>query len=362
MAEVPSRAARASGDVEHALFLVAFGSDDVARHAWADVAASLDIDRLPFELHGLFPMMASTLRRLGIEAAELPRFDGVRKRLWSLNSVRQRALEDAVGVLARHGIRSLVTGGMAVLLYRDDLGLRPLSEVDVVVDADNGAPAIRLLGEQGWTVARQRRDGFWMDQRASVIERAGQTLTLRWSPRAATIGNAADRDGLSAPRTAIELAYPADVLAFTLIDGPTLPGYFPVRRRADALLLGAVQDVDWNAFLAQVRSKHAEPEVAADLRQLGDLPGAPPSWVTADLARMAVPLRERLAYGKNSFPSLSASLRRSRYANTAAAVTALPRELADIWELPGPAFVARAAAGRVARRLTGRSGARKRQL
>lgn len=363
MAVVRAHGSRAARDPERALLEVAFGSDDVAREAWADVAPSLDIDALPFELHGLFPMVASSLRRLGIDAAELPRFDGVRRRLWSLNSLRLRALGDAANILETAGFAPRVTGGMAVLLYCDDLALRPLTDVDVVLEPKIGPRALASLESAGWVARRRRRDGFWMDQEATVIERAGQFLTLRWtrsvSPAADSVGNGPSANGTTVRRShppsdvCVDLAAIADVLAFTLVEGRTLPGYFPVRRRADALLLGRLDDpaVDWNAFVERVRRKHAEPEVGAELGELAGLHGAPPPWVPAALRGVGVPLRERLAYGTQRFPSVSASLRRTRQANAAAAVTAVPRELADIWDLPGPASVARAAAGRVAKRL-----------
>jgi hypothetical protein len=353
---------RSLGDL---LLQVAFGSDDVAREAWASVAPTLDIDHLPFELHGLFPLMAQTLRRLGLQPAELPRFDGVRKRLWTLNSVRLRALQDAVGVLRSNRLQPRVTGAMAVLLYRDDLGLRPLTEVDLAFEPDQGVQAAGFLAAAGWVVTARRRDGFLMDNVATVIEKAGQTLTLRWAHRSSSMSRSGDMPGASrhvaqaraSAGAEVALDSPADVLAFTVVDGLSLPGYFPVRRHADALLLGGLRDpaVDWTVFVERVGQKNAQPEVAMELRRLVGLSGAPPAWVMSDLAAARVPMRERLMPGRDRFPTVSASLRRGRKENATAALTGVHRELAEIWDLAGPRTVARAAVGKVARRVVQRT-------
>jgi hypothetical protein len=347
--------------LEDALLEVAFGPDDIARTAWASVRPTLDIDQLPFELHGLFPLMAQALRRLGLQPAELPRFDGVRKRLWTLNSVRLRTLEDACGLLSASGLRPMVAGGMAVLLYRDDIGLRPLTEVDVGLPPEHGEQATRCLVSAGWIVKGRRRDGFLLEQRATVMEKAGQALTLRWPEPASTIGRSyGGGDGGSpvlrlrpATGAGLLLESPADVLAFTLVDGLSLPGYFPLRRCTDALLLGSLVDpaVDWVAFLGRVARKQAQPEVAAQVRRLADLCGAPPAWVANELATARVPMRERLIPGQGRFPAVTASLRRGRRRNAVAALAGIRRELADIWDLAGARTVARAAAARVARRV-----------
>ena len=354
--------AAASRSLEDAFLRVAFGPDDIARAAWTSVGVTLDIDQLPFELHGLFPLVAQTLRRLDLQPAELPRFDGVRKRMWTLNSVRLRALEDACGQLSASDLQPVVTGAMAVLLYRDDIGLRPLTEVDVALSPEHGAQATRCLEAVGWTVSGRRRDGFLLEKRATILEKASQTLTLRWLAPASTIAD--DVGGGSSPVLRVRpttgvgllLESPADVLAFTLVDGLSLPGYFPVRRCADALLLGSLADpgVDWVGFVDRVADKQAQPEVAAEVRRLGDLPGAPPAWVTNDLATARVPMRERFVPGRDRFPTVTASLRRGRQRNAAAALIGVGRELADIWDLAGSRTVASAAVGKVARRVAQR--------
>jgi hypothetical protein len=355
MTSVPFRS------LDDALLHVAFGADDVARAAWASVGPTLDIDRLPFELHGLFPLMAQALRRLGLQPVELPRFDGVRKRLWTLNSVRLRSLEDACGLLSASDLRPMVTGGMAVLLHRDDIGLRPLTEVDVGLPPEHGEEATRCLVSAGWTVKGRRRDGFLLEQRATVIEKQGQALTLRWAEPASTTGRSYGGGDGGAPvlrmrptaGAGLLLASPADVLAFTLVDGLSLPGYLPLRRRTDALLLGSLVDpaVDWLAFLGRVARMQAEPEVAAQVRRLADLCGAPPACVVNELATARVPMRERLVPGRGRSPAVTASLRRGRRRTSIAALTGVRRELADIWDLDGGSTVAKAAAQRVARKV-----------
>jgi hypothetical protein len=347
--------------VEDALLVVAFGAAPAARAAWASVAGRIDIEQLPFELHGLFPSVGVALRRLGLEPAELPRFDGVRKRLWALNVVRARALCGLLDTLATGGVESYVTGGMAVLLHHGDLGTRPLTEVDVVIDPDSEPRAVGLAQAAGWEVVEVRRDGFLMDQRATVISKAGQLLTLRSRARPGsatlTMSPGGGPQQLLVPAVGerpIPVATPTETLGFALIEGPGLPGYFAVRRRLDALLLTSMPDqtIDWDSFVAMVRDRHAEPEVLAELRRLSVSDDPIPGHVTRAFDTSRVPLYERLSRPVIGLsPVALGCLRRHRGSGGLRAMAALPRDLAQAWDLPNARAVFPALLHRVGGRL-----------
>lgn len=332
--------------VEDALLVVAFGDTAAARAAWASLGDRIDIEELPFELHGLFPSVAVALRRMGVDSHVLPRFEGVRRRLWALNAVRGRALAGLLARLAEGDVRCHVTGGMAVLLWHGDLGVRPLTEVDVIVDAGGESHALDVAKGDGWELVDARRDGFLMDQRAVVVAKSGQLVTLRWiessaSERCASCGRDAwQPEWMSAPTIGelpISVAPTTEALSFTLIDGPGLPGYLPVRRRLDAVLLISTpgRAIDWSSFVDDVRARHAEPEVLAELRRLVAFDGLVPPDVVDCLSASRAPYYERLSRPVLGLsPVAVGCLRRHRGSGVVRAMAALPGDLAGAWGLP----------------------------
>lgn len=358
--------------VEGALLVVAFGDEAAARAAWASLVDTVDIELLPFELHGLFPSVAAALRRLEVDSDDLPRFEGVRKRLWALNAVRGRALANLLARLAEGDVRSHVTGGMAVILRHSDLGVRPLTEVDVIVDVGGESRALDLAKSDGWELLDARRDGFLMDQRAFVVAKSGQLVTLRWIEGSASeryasrARDAWQPDWLQAPTISelpIPVATTTEVLSFTLIDGPGLPGYLPVRRRLDALLLMSTPGhaIDWSRFVDDVRARHAEPEVLAELRRLAAFDGLVPADVVRCFGASRAPYYERLSRPVLGLsPVAVGCLRRHRGAGVVRAIAALPRDLAGAWGLPDarsvPAALLRKFAHRIRHRAASGAG------
>lgn len=320
------------------LLLAVFADDDTARAAWMAVAPTLDIDTLPFELHGLFPLLAERLRALGLTPIDLPRFDGVRKRLWSLNLLRARAVVTVADELARAGAQPLITGAFAVLAHAGNWGIRPLTEVDLVISADRADAVIRDLGHTGWAVVDRRRDGFLMDLQARVLERDGQRVTLRWSAGAWPHDGLAAASACDVAGATLAVASPADVLAYTITDAERLLGYQPVRRFADALLLCSLDTtgraaMDWTAFTERVLQRKAAVEAVAFLQYLSGILRAPvPPEVIGRLAVASANLRPvgRVAAASDT---VAAYVRRTRSGPRHDVVRQLPGYLCEVWDV-----------------------------
>ena len=321
------------------LLRAAFAPDDVARRSWDAVASGLDLDTLPFELHSLFPRIAARLRDFGIDSPDLPRFDGIRKRLWSQNALRGRAVAAAcatLATLAGAGIEPLLTGGIAVLLYGGDWGARPLTEVDIAVPHDAHEAAVAALSDAGWRVDLVRRDGFLLDMRASVLTGEFGQVTVRSSPGGWPHDGLAAASALDVAGTPLAVASRADVLVFVVADAERLPGYPPARRLADALALcdrGATPGLDWAAFVDGVGKRKAAPEATEVLGYLrGRLCAPVPDAVVEQLAVLA-------GRTSGSFSSridsavLDAYRRRCRGGSAMAGARMLPGYLREIWDV-----------------------------
>ena len=317
------------------LLRAAFAPNDVARRSWEAVAARLDLYTLPFELHSLFPRIAARLRDFGIDSPDLPRFDGIRKRLWSQNALRGRAVAGACATLAGNGVEPLLTGGIAVLLYGADWGARPLTEVDLAVPHVAHQAAVAALSDAGWRVDLRRRDGFLLDMRASVLTGDLGQVTVRSSPSGWPYDGLPAAAVLDVAGSPLAVASRADVLLFVVADADRLPGYPPARRLADALALcdrSATPGLDWTAFVRRAGTRKAAPEAAEFLGYLSGRLCAPVPGATVEqlavLAGRTGPLARRI-----DSAVLDAYRRRCRGGSPVAGARMLPRYLCEIWDV-----------------------------
>ena len=105
------------------------------------------------EQHGLGPLLHAHVRAGVLEPPE-----AARRQLWALygrhrreNAIRLRALDEALAGFSDAGLRVVVLKGpvLADLVYRDP-GLRPMSDLDLLVPAEDLVRAQRLLGAMGF--------------------------------------------------------------------------------------------------------------------------------------------------------------------------------------------------------------------
>lgn len=335
---------------------VAFGDSRVAGDAWAQLAHRLDIDTVDFDVHSAFPQLSAGLRRLGVESHIQPRLDGVRRRMWTRNSLRVREVLGARDGLAGIGIPAEPTAGLGLLLRQADLGARPLVDAELQVNTQLAREAATALGERGWREVQNRRDGWLRDLHAWTFERAGHQLTLRWSDGAWPYGARTDERRAS-PTGGPDVAVPdnARLLAYTLVEGYQLWGYRPVRRYADALMcLTDEEGLDWDEFLRLVGERGGASVAHAALEHLaGTFPGLMPPEVVSQLANRAGTLRSRLAVGLGRRSGTAAVLvRRTDTMPTLRAIGTSPRLLRELWGVDSSGGLALAGA----RRLRGRPG------
>ena len=322
---------------EWLLLLTAFGDNEVSQSAWNLLAPDLDIDSIAHDTHGIFSQLGEALRRMGLKPHILPRLDGVQKRLWARNSLHVRDVLSARKHLADHGVRSEVTGGLALLLRQPDLGRRPLVDAELVVDASRVVVACGLLHGQGWTEVEQRRDGWLLDLHANTFVRNGHALTLRWAdgtwPYASGDAEQARIVGLG---ESVTLPRPAPLLAYTLIEEFRVWGYTPLRRYADAMmLLRDAEPVQWPHLLKLASERKATIPVRQALQAIAeDIPSLVPSQVldTFRTRQRGTHAPWTLAAERRSHTA-AAFLRRTQGMSPVGAISVAPSFLRDVWEV-----------------------------
>lgn len=333
---------------------VAFGDKAVARRAWSALEPELDIDTIAHEVHGVFPQFAGGLRSLGAEPPVLVRLDGVRKRLWTRNSLRTREALEARRSLNGHGIPAEPTGGLATLLRQADLGARPLVDAELAVSAEHSARAARLLVDRGWGDVGTRRDGWLMDLHAATFLRSGQQLTLRWSDSGWPYASPEEEAWQSPSDGDLRLPSPSRLLAYTLVEGHRLWGYTPVRRFADLLLLLREREaVSWGDLVQVVQQRGGAAAAARALRLLvRHFPDAVPPDVLAELSDTSRRSEWAVDLGERS-GTVAALVRRMDTTSPLRAIAGAPALLRDTWGVEGNRGLALAGARRLRARRPG---------
>lgn len=338
---------------------VAFGDEVLARRAWSSLEPELDIDTIAHEVHGVFPQLASGLRRLGVESPLLVRLDGVRKRLWTRNTLRTREVLSARHHLDVHGVPSEPTGGLAVLHRQPDLGARPLVDAELVISEARAPRAAQLLLDSGWTGVGTRRDGWLLDLHATTFERSGHQLTLRWSDGGWPYASNEKEWPSASEERDLRLPSPTSLLAYTLVEGHRLWGYTPVRRYADLLLL--LRDgeaVGWDDLIRLVHLRGAAAAASRALRSLVEhFPEAAPPEVLDELSVTSRRSEWAVDLGDRS-GTVAALVRRMDTTSPLRAIAGAPAFLRDAWGVEGNRGLVLAGARRLrVRRSGGASGA-----
>lgn len=157
--ELPARLAPSLGAgwprPEHQLLLTAACAPDAparaAWQAWRSRPHAGDLSRIDAATARLFARLTPRARQLGLRDALFERGASMYRHTWCTNQLRIRGALDAVRALDAAGVRSLALKGLAVLgeAYQD-LGLRPMFDIDLLIEQEQLGLALRSLSEAGW--------------------------------------------------------------------------------------------------------------------------------------------------------------------------------------------------------------------
>ncbi len=177
--------------LDQQLLTVALFDDDRAAQAWERLRPHLELDRVDWDQHRLLPMVERGLRRSGVADPDLPRLKGIHRQTWSRNQLLLSRTAPALGVLAEAGIPTLVLkGGALGLRYYDDLGLRPMSDLDVLVPFDQAVDATGVLIELGYQAEPLTRAHQLDHHGSAAAQPGGGQIDLHWQ-----LNMALGRDG-----------------------------------------------------------------------------------------------------------------------------------------------------------------------
>jgi hypothetical protein len=334
------------------LLVSALADDSTAVEAWQKVRPQISIDELEPGSFELLPLIYGNLSQAGHDDVDLQRLKGIYRRTWVKNNLllaRTKAIGDA---LAESRLRAEFVEGIAIAtrFYRE-LGLRPTSMIDVLVDAGDGDAAIAVLERAGWTERPEQisSDGssrYVYDESATpcVVRTRLATDVAMTTPdtrHGSWLWPAGERHRIQDAEVSVP---PPTETLFAVCVAHARAGRLPnTQWIVDAKLAMQHAEIDWERLLDLARQTHQVSRLRVALEFFAQLPGSkPPREVCDRFAAAPVSRRLRLAHrcqtGAVRGPARLSTLVGDHLATSdnrslLGVVAAFPRFLRDRWGL-----------------------------
>jgi putative nucleotidyltransferase-like protein len=293
-------------ETEELLLRAALLPGDPGAAAWAAVRPRIDVDRLPGELHRLIPPLAKALAARGVEDPDLPRLKGVYQFSWYRNQLLLADAAVLLGALEAAGVATMLLRGAAmVIAYHGDAGIRPMNDLDVLVQPSQLEHGRRIAAAEGWRPVATATPLERREAATTLCNRQGRVVRMHWQPsRNLSLPDEAREPfwkrstEVTVQHVATRVPSPAAHLVQACIDGARANSGSNLRWITDvAVLLGADSEPDWDVVVSEARRHHVALLVAEALRYLVQaLHAKVPADAVAALAATPTSPRERLAH------------------------------------------------------------------
>jgi hypothetical protein len=281
------------------LLRAALGAGDGALEAWHLWRAAVDLGRLDAASQRLLPLLFRNLERLGARHPDSGRYRSVYRKVWYRNQTMLAELVDLLRLLHAGGVRTLVLKGAALIpLYYEDVGVRAMNDLDILVPAARARDALDLMAGSEWTTSFPTTSSRVLLTHSVLFERGLDDFDLHWHVMEECCLPGADE---AFWRDAVPLRYqdvdtlalnPGDQLMHIVVHGLRWAETPPLRWVADAMvvLARAADGVDWDRLADLTVGCGVVLPVYSGLRYLASSFAAPiPPGVLARLAGVPVP-------------------------------------------------------------------------
>lgn len=299
------------GEQDTLLLRAALLPGQSALDAFATWRKTLDLDALDFGSQRVLPLLVNNLRSLGVEDPIMQRFQGVGRYAWYLNQILIGAVRPILQGLSRSNLPFVLLKGIAfVASIPDQLSLRAMTDIDLLVHQEDAASAMEILEQLGWLPYYGRAKFVRQELTDRVINCDFHNgphghLDLHWYVLERNRWAAADaalwRRRMPARLAGEECYAPCfeDQVLHTFVHGAPWNGVGTIRWVTDStiILRHAKETFDWDYFLAECHSRRVILQVRNCLKYLRrHLDVRIPERVMRALRRKHVPWIEVLDY------------------------------------------------------------------
>jgi hypothetical protein len=286
--------------------------------AWDAWSAGVDFDGLDAASQRLIPLLYRNLKDQGIEGPLMQRMKGIYRRTWWHNQLLFRRLAEVLAKFEEAEIPSMILKGSPLsLTVYEDMGLRPMNDLDIAVPVDALQEVTRILRQLGGVAKEDNfsighaishaisyyfADKSEIDVHVSVMKacHAPQFVEPLW---AASIP-------VQHERFSTRTLCAADQLLHTIAHGINANALAPIRWIADTIwILRKNPDLDWERLLARSQAMALSLVLREGLTYIAKHHTHPiPLWVLDRLAERRPLLLERLEFNFGRRDSLLSPL------------------------------------------------------
>ncbi len=250
---------------EHKLLLTAaLESGDVCREAWREWSASVDLDTIDGASFRMIPLLTRKLIAEGVTDIP-PRMKGISHRAWCSNQLLFQHLPSVLKLFADAGLRTLLHKGLPIAFsYYDNVGSRPMSDIDILVPSDRGEESVRLLEQNGWvSLVGSPHHDLAIKHATPFVAQGHASIDLHWNLLVDDCANPRVDDDYWA--AAVRLTYgtqetltlcAADHLLQAIVHGLSRPRHSAIYWVSDAvMIIRKTPSLDWNRLLCQASDR-----------------------------------------------------------------------------------------------------------
>lgn len=343
------------------------GADAI--EAWRDLRPQLEMVGAPRAARRLLPLLGVNLRQLGIDDPVAATIEAIRQETLEKNRRLFDAGRNLLAVLAEAGIATLILKGGALIpqQYRD-LGIRSMSDLDVVVPTSQAEVALHALEDAGWAARIAVTPAFIRMRHAIDLLEADTSLKcdLHWRVYSECCGPHSD-DDLWAESVPLDFEgvptrtlAPADQVLHLCVHGSRRARRQLLFWIPDTLLVLRAGGIDWLRLLAQAQARRFVLRAATMLEYLSRVFAAPvPPEILARLETLPVSRLERFEHWVinrpngllGELPGYWCNYRRLRSDGSITSGLGFPRYLQQTWGMGTLSEVGRGALDRARNRV-----------
>lgn len=122
-----------------------------ATSAWRKWHTNACYDPIDYTQQRMLPLLYNNLQRLGVDDPIMERYRRELRYFWAINQQLYQFAARNISGLEQQNIRSIVLKGIPLShCYYAHPGLRPMSDVDILVHREDAEAAARYFLDQGW--------------------------------------------------------------------------------------------------------------------------------------------------------------------------------------------------------------------
>jgi hypothetical protein len=279
---------------------------EAALQGFRDWRAGVDLEAdLGYPILRLLPLVYHNLLRLGVDDPLMGRLKGVYRRFWCENQKLFFDAHPAVRRLSESGIDLLMLkGAPLVLSYYHNHALRPMSDIDIAIPAEQALLALEVMRDSGWSFYAETTADSLKYFHAALCFKDGVQADIHYHLLRECVSPATDRwfwsdvepvDFQGIP--VLQLA-PTALLLHTVLHGVRWNLEPPIRWIPDALAILRQRggEVDWARLLAFSDARRLTHRLGLGLLYLAEHFAADlPASVLDHLQRYRPRLLERIA-------------------------------------------------------------------